>query len=152
MSTTRLGKLCRAVLPANYERVVRDIPAVERFLDENLPPTLRRNLTLLTLDQAELVIGAHSPAVANYLRLHLAELGQQLRESLQLERAIRIRTVPPSLLRVDGKPAAHKRVPLPVAEDTVGAIERSADWIEDESLRGALRDLADALKSESGQD
>ena len=54
MAGTRLDKLCRSVLPANYERVVRGMPAVERFLDENLPPNLRRNLTLLTLDETQL--------------------------------------------------------------------------------------------------
>ncbi len=145
MAGTRLDKLCRSVLPENYQQVVRGMPAVERFLDENLPPALRSNLTLLMLDDTQLVIGAHSPAVANYLRLHLAEIGQQLRESLNLVREIRVRTVPASMLRIAGDTTTVS-APQPVADDTVAAIERSADWIEDETLQQALRDLADALK------
>ncbi len=149
MAGTRFDKLCRSVLPANYQQVVRGMPAVERFLDENLPPALRSNLTLLKLDESRLVIGAHSPAVANYLRLHLAEIAQQLHESLNLAREIQIRTVPASMLRVDSAAAAAKSAPRAVGGSAIAAIERSADWIDDESLQQALRDLADALKTDS---
>ena len=68
------------------------------------------------------------------------------------KREIRIRTVPASMLRIDSETGVAKSVPQPVGDDAVAAIERSADWIEDQSLQQALRDLADALKSDSGTD
>jgi hypothetical protein len=81
--------------------------------------------------------------VANYLRLHSAEIQQQLRETFQLEQKLTFRTIPDALFN------ARRPVQLPapraVSSDSVSAIRRSAQWIEDDSLRTAILSLADSM-------
>lgn len=144
MARRSLDQLCRSVLPAGYERVVRHGPQIQQFLDENLPEPVRHAVTLLTVDDAEIVLAANSPMVVNYLRLHAAEIEQQLRESLQLQQAVRFRTVPDDLLKIDR--IVQSRSPRRVSAESIAAINNSAQWIDDETLRAALQSLADSLK------
>ena len=144
MSGGRIGPLCESLLPAGYDRVRKLGARIQRFLGENLPEPLNRTVTLLKVDDDEIVIAANTPVVANYLRLHQAELQQQLRESLGLEQRLRFRSLPESLLQVE-RPVT-KRSPRRVSEKSIEALERNAHWIEDEDLRAALLELAQSLK------
>ena len=146
MTVDRIGRLCRRLLPAGFEQVSAQAPAIQAFLDSNLPPPLAGNVSVLRVDERELVVAAYSPAIANFLRLHSAEIRQQLREGLGLERVLTVRSVPASMLRVTA-PGSVPR-PRPVGEESIAAIERSAEWIEDEALRDALRALAETLRQE----
>ena len=144
MSGGRIGPLCESLLPAGYDRVSKLGSRIQQFLRGNLPEPLNRTVTLLTVDDDEIVIAANTPVVANYLRLHQGELQQQLRESLGLGQRLRFRSLPQSMLRVD-RPVA-KRAPRRVSEQSIEALERNASWIEDEDLRRALLELAQSLK------
>lgn len=146
MARRRLDELCRAVLPPGYEQMRRYAPGIQRFLEENLPPPANRCAALLKLDDNEIVIGASSPAVASYLRMHAAEIRQQLRETFGLEQPLRFRTVPDTLLRVD--PPGGRRQPRRASPQSADAIERSASHIDDEDLREALLALARSLRSD----
>ena len=144
MSGGKIGKLCESVLPAGFERVKKHGAQIQRFLEENLPAPLNRTVTLLSVDDAEIVIAAKTPVVANYLRLHQAELRQQLRESLGLEQSLRFRSLPDTLLQVE-RPQV-RRSPRRVSAKSIEALERNARWIEDEDLRSAMLELAQSLK------
>lgn len=144
MARRKLDELCRAVLPPGYARVQRYTAGIQRFLEENLPPPVNRCVTLLTIDDDEIVIAANSPPVASYLRLHGNEIRQQLRETFGLEQAVRFRSVPESLLRVE--PPGERRVPRRVSARSAEAIERNASSIDDEGLREALLSLARSMK------
>lgn len=144
MSGANIGRLCASVLPAEFERIKRVAPRLQAFLDENLPPPLNRAVTLLTLSDDEIVIAASTPVVANYLRLHQSELKQQLRETFGMRQALRFRSLPDSLLRLEHE--RPERTPRRVSDETVTALERGANWIEDERLRAALLSLAESLK------
>lgn len=143
MSLDRVDKLCRSVLPPGFEDVRRRLPEIQRFIEENLPQPVNRAVTLLTLDQEEIVVAASTPLVANYLRLHAREIQQQLRETFGLEQKLRFRSLPDSLLR----PPVAEPVRRPQAVDarSVEALRRNAEWIEDDNLREALLSLADSL-------
>ena len=144
MARRRLDDLCRAVLPPGYERVQRYASGIQRFLEETLPPPANACVTLLKLDDDEIVIAANSPPVANYLRLHAAEIRQQLRETFGLEQAVRFRSVPDSLLRVE--PPGGRRRPRPASAGSADAIERNARSVDDPALRDALLALAQSLR------
>ncbi len=144
MGTKRISGLCRSVLPPEFEQVRQRIPAIQRFLEENLPEPLNRSVTLLTLNRDEIVIAANSPPIANYLRLHGAEIRQQLRETLGLEQRLRFRSVPDSLLQID-RPV-RERKPQPASAGSIDALERNAQWIDDDELRAAMLSLAESLK------
>ncbi len=147
MSGGKIGSLCESVLPAGYNRVKGLGAQIQRFLDENLPEPLNRAVNVLYVDDDEIVIAANTPVVANYLRLHQAEMRQQLREGLGLDQRIRFRSLPGSLLHAERPEApAVNREPRRVAGQAIEALERNARWIEDEGLRAALLELAQTLK------
>lgn len=148
MASRKIDRLCRSVLPPGYDRVTNLSPAVQRFLEDNLPSPMNRAVALLTANDEEIVIAAYNPMVANYLRLHSVEIAQQLRETLGLEARLRFRTMPESMLRTAQR--QPKSEPRPVSERAVDAVRRGAEWVEDEQLRAALLSLARSMnKSDS---
>ena len=146
MSGRRIDRLCRSMLPPGYDRVTRLAPAVQRFLEENLPPPANQAVALLKADDDEVVIAAYNPMVANYLRLHSAEITQQLHETLGLEARLRFRTLPESMLRTAQR--EPQREPRPVSERSIDAVRRGAEFVEDEQLRAALLSLARSMKAD----
>ena len=145
MGTKKISGLCQSVLPPGFEQVTRLGPEIQHFLEQNLPESVNQAVTLLTINQHEIVIAANSPMVANYLRLHSMEIAQQLRETFHLEQALKFRTVPDSLLKIDRNQTS--REPRAVSAESIRAIQRNADWIEDKDLKAALLSLARSLKA-----
>ena len=99
---------------------------------------------MINISTQEIVIAAANPQVANYLRLYVAEIQQQIHESFNLTQKLKIRAVPDSLLQIDNPRRSSK--PSKVSGETVAAIDRSADWIDDEGLKQSLQSLAETLK------
>ena len=149
MAGRDLSRLCQSVLPPEFERLKQQLPRLQEFLDTNLPDAVQGCVTVLSLNEEEIVIAANTPMVANYLRLHSAEIQQQLRESFQMQQTVRFRTIPDALLK------PRKREPLPAARavsaEAVDSIKRNAQWIEDATLRDALLSLADSLARKRDQ-
>ncbi|MEM7563024.1 MAG: hypothetical protein AAF353_08245 [Pseudomonadota bacterium] len=145
MATTRLDKLCRAVLPPGYERLSREGPRIQKFLQENLPEPINQQVALLSIDAEQIVFSANSPVVANFLRLHVTEIQQQIRETLKLQQSIKFRSLPETLLKVERKVETPQ--PRAVSDESIQAIEKNAEWIEDDSLKGALKSLAESLRN-----
>jgi len=145
MPANKISRLCQSVLPADFEQVKRQAPGLQHFLEENLPEAVQQSVTVLTINQNEIVIAANSPMVANYLRLHSKELQQQLRETFNFEQTLKFRTVPDSLLKIEQH--EHLRPPRRVSAESVEALKRSAQWIEDEDLKASILSLADSLKT-----
>jgi len=146
MGTKKISGFCQSVLPPGFEQFTRLGPEIQQFLEQNLPESVNQSVTLLTIDQHEIVIAANSPMVANYLRLHSREIAQQLREAFHLEQALKFRTVPDSLLKIDQHQTL--REPHAVSAESISAIRRNAEWIEDENLKAALLSLAESLKAD----
>ena len=145
MTSGKISRLCQSVLPAEFEQVRRQAPGLQHFLEENLPEAVQQSVTVLTINQDEIVIAANTPMVANYLRLHSRELQQQLRETFNFEQTLKFRTVPDSLLKIEQH--EHLRPPRQVTAESVEAIKRNAQWIEDEDLKAAMLSLAESLKT-----
>ena len=146
MTGGKISRLCQSVLPPGYERVERLAPALQKFLEENLPAPINRAVSLLTVVDDEIVIAAYNPVVANYLRLHGTEIAQQIRETLGIDARLRFRTLPESMLRAG--PRVHKREPRQVSAASIEALQRSAEWIDNEELRAALLSLAQTMRSQ----
>lgn len=148
MAAIRLDKLCRSVLPAGFEKISRLGPDIQKFLQQNLPEPINRKITLLSIDDEQIVIAASSPVLTSYLRLHGAEIQQQLRETFNLQQQLKFRSVPDSLLNVNVGSKNQIPKPVDVSPESIAAIERNAKWIEDEGLRAAMLSLAQSLKSD----
>jgi len=146
MGSKPISRLCQTVLPPEFEQVTRLGPGIQRFLEQNLPETVNQSVTLLTINQDEIVVAANSPMVANYLRLHSREIEQQLRETFKLGQALKFRTIPDSLLKLDNN--EYRPHPEQVSAGSIEAIRRNAEWIEDEELKAAMLSLAESLKSD----
>ena len=146
MGSQKISRLCQSVLPPEFDQVKRLAPGIQRFLEQNLPAEVSQSVTLLTINQNEIVIAANSPTVANYLRLHSSEISQQLRETFNLEQSLKFRSIPDSLLKLDRQ--EFLRQPPKVSAQSIEAIKLNAQWIEDEDLRAALLSLAESLKAD----
>jgi len=146
VSSNKIGSLCQSVLPPGFERIRRLLPGIQRFLEDNLPEPVNQSVTLLTLNQEEIVIAASSPLVANYLRLHGKEIQQQLRETFGLEQVLKFRTIPDSMLRLE-RPGESLR-PRQVSPASIETLHRGAQSIEDATLQAALLSLAQSLEED----
>jgi hypothetical protein len=132
------------VLPAEFGQVSELTPKIQHFLEQNLPPEVANSVTLLTVNQREIVIAANSPTVANFLRLHSVEIQQQLLETFSLGQKLKYCALPDSVLKPQSRDVPAK--PAPVSRDSIESITRSADWIEDENLKAAMLSLASSMK------
>lgn len=146
MNGRKIDRICRSVLPPDYDRVTRLASTVQRFLEENLPPPTNRAVSLLKAADDEIVIAAFNPMVANYLRLHGTEIAQQLHETLGLEARLRFRTLPESMLHTAQREPRPE--PRSVSDGAVDAVRRGAESVEDGQLREALLSLARSMKAE----
>jgi hypothetical protein len=145
MSTKTLGQWSKSVLPDNFEQVNRQMLVIQQFLTEHLPEPINQQVSVINFSAEEIVVAAANPQVANYLRLYVAEVQQQIQETFQLSQKLKIRSVPESLLKIDHPTSSSK--PSKVSSETVAAIDRSASWIEDENLKQSLKSLANTLKN-----
>jgi len=144
MTTKTLAQWSKSVLPDNFKQVSEQTLAIQQFLMEHLPEPINQQVSVINFSSEEIVVVASSPQVANYLRLYIAEIQQQIQETFQLSQSLTIRTAPDSLLKIDRPPDLGK--PSKVSSETVAAISRNARWIEDDKLKQSLESLANTLK------
>jgi len=147
MTTKTLAQWSKSVLPDNFKQVSKQTLVIQQFLMEHLPEPINQQVSVINFSAEEIVIATSSPQVANYLRLYVAEVQQQIQETFQLSQTLKICTVPDSLLRIECPPGSDK--PTKVSNQTAENISRSAGWIEDENLKQSLESLADTLKGKS---
>ena len=147
MASRDISRLCQAVLPPGFEQARRQLPPIQKFLDENLPEAVQQSVTLLSVSADYIVIAANTPMVTNYLRLHGSEIQQQLRETFQLEQELKFRTIPDALFQ--RRKPQNVAKPRAVSGEAVEAIRLNAQWIEDDDLRVAMMALADSLAIDS---
>ncbi len=147
MTTKTLAQWSKSVLPDNFKQVSKQTLEIQQFLMEHLPEAIKQQVSVLNFSSEEIVVAASSPQVANYLRLYVAEVQQQIQETFQLSQKLIIRTAPESLMNIDSPPESGK--PSRVSSETTAAIIRGARWIEDENLKQSLEALADALKDKT---
>ena len=144
MTRKTLAQWSKSVLPDNFKQVSKQTLVIQQFLMEHLPEPINQQVSVINFSAEEIVVVTSSPQVANYLRLYVAEVQQQIRETFQLSQKLIIRTAPESLLKIDSPPKSGK--PSKVSSESVAAINRSASWIEDENLKQSLKSLANTLK------
>jgi len=147
MIAKTLAQWSQSLLPDNFEQVSRQTLEIQQFLMEHLPEPVNQQVSVINISSEEIVVVASSPQVANYLRLYIAEVQQQIQETFQLSQRLTIRTAPDSLLTIESPPESGK--PSRVSSETAAAISRSALWIEDEKLKQSLEALAETLKGKS---
>ena len=148
MARKSVDKWCQAALPVNFERVSSDTYAIQQFLNKQLPEPMNQQVRVVNVTSETIVIAVTDPQIANYLRLYIVEIQQQIQETFNLKQTIKIKTMPGSVLHTDYILFVAKK-PLKVAPETAQTLQRGADWIEDEGLKQALKSLAVSLNKSS---
>ena len=146
MSRKPLDQWCKSVLPEDFSRVSAQMKAIQKFLREQLPEPINQQVSVLNCSDEDIVIAAADPQIANYLRLYLAEVQQQIHETLGTTQKLKIQTMPDSLLKVGTRPRSAAK-PVGVSQQTADAISKNANWVEDEDLRNSLLSLVSSLKN-----
>jgi hypothetical protein len=144
MSRKTLDQWCQSVLPQNFAQVSAQTRAVQKFVQEHLPEPINQQVTVINCNDEEITLAVADPQVANYLRLYVAEVQQQIHETLGMQQKLTIRTMPDSMLKITTRPQSGK--PTRVSKATADAITKNANWIEDENLKRSLQSLARLLK------
>ena len=144
MSRKSLDQWCQSILPDNFNQVSAQTRAIQTFLQQHLPEPVNQQVSVINCNEDEISIAVADPQVANYLRLYVAELQQQIHETLGMNQKLKIRAMPDSLLKVGNRPKPGK--PGKVSQQTADAITKNASWVEDEDLRKSLQSLASVLK------
>ena len=75
---------------------------------------------------------------------HSREIQQQLRETFKLEQALKFRSIPDAMLKLE-KNEYHGKTGQ-VGPEAIAAIKLNAQWIEDADLQAALLSLAESLE------
>lgn len=145
MSSKSIGQWSKSVLPDNFRQVSDQTLTIQQFLMEHLPGPINLQVSVINFSAEEIVIAATNPQVANYLRLYVAEIQQQIHETFDLSQKVKIRTTPDSLLHIDSPQKSKK--PLKISRETATAIDQGAGSIEDEGLKQSLQSLAKTLKN-----
>ena len=127
-----------------YDDGVFDVIFADNVL-EHLPEPINQQVSVINCSLEEITLAVADPQVANYLRLYAAEVQQQIHETLGMKQKLKIQTMPDSILNVGTRPASSK--PARVSQQTVDAISKNANWVEDEYLRKSLLSLASSLKT-----
>jgi hypothetical protein len=144
MSRKPLDQWCKSVLPENFNQVSTQINAIQKFLREHLPEPINQQVSVINCSDEAITIAVADPQIANYLRLYVAEIQQQILETLGMEQKLKFQTMPDSLLNVGIRPQSSK--PTRVSVETADAISKNANWIEDKDLRKSLQALASSIK------
>jgi len=147
MTTKTIAQWSKSLLPDNFKQVSNQTLVIQQFLMEHLPEPINQQVSVINFSAEEIVVAASSPQVANYLRLYVAEIQQQIQETFQLSQTLKICTVPESMLKIECPPGSDK--PSKVSRETVAAISRNAGWIEDENLKQSLESLANTLRDKT---
>jgi len=146
MSRKPLDQWCKSILPENFNQVSSQTNAIQKFLREHLPEPINQQVSAINCNDEEIIIAAADPQVANYLRLYVAEVQQQIHETLGMTQRLKIQAMPESILTVGSRPPSSK--PGRVSQQTVEAITRNANSVEDEALKKNLLSLASHLKKD----
>jgi hypothetical protein len=143
MSRKPLDQWCKSILPEDFNQVSTQINAIQKFLREHLPEPINQQVSVINCSNEEITLAVADPQIANYLRLYVAEIQQQILETLGMEQKLKFQTMPDSVLNVGTRPRSSK--PTRVSRQTADAISKNANWIEDEGLRKSLQALASSL-------
>lgn len=147
MSNKHLSSWCQSILPSNYRQIKSQTAKYQQFLLEQLPDSVANSIQVINANTEEIVIAVSSASVANYLRLHVRELQQQIHETFNTSQKLSFKTMPESLLQIEQRPAIRK--PQSVSSEAIESINNNAQWIEDENLKQALKSLAQQLKNKA---
>ena len=90
MSRKPLDQWCKSVLPGNFNQVSTQMRAIQNFLQEQLPGPINQQVSVIHCSGEEITIAAADPQVANYLRLYVAEVQQQIHETLGMKQKLKI--------------------------------------------------------------
>ena len=145
MSRKPLDQWFQSVLPEDFSQVSAEMKDIQKFLREQLPEPINQQVSVLNCSDEDIVIAAADPQIANYLRLYLVEVQQQIHETFGTTKKLKIQTMPDSLLKVGSRPRSSK--PVRVSQQTADAISKNANWVEDEDLRNSLLSLVSSLKN-----
>ena len=94
MSRKPLDQWCKSILPDNFSQVSTQTNAIQKFLREHLPEPINQQVSAINCSDEEITLAVADPQVANYLRLYVAEVQQQIHETLGMKQKLKIQTMP----------------------------------------------------------
>ncbi len=138
----RLAGLCIKWLPKDFRRHSAVIAQYQQFFDSHQGEAVYRQVRVLNASDKQLLLALPSPALVNYLRLHGAQLQQEIQQLFGASPSLKLVVRPFGGIE---RTATKLQPPAHVSRSVSARVRKSADGIEDESLRQALIALAQSI-------
>jgi len=140
----KVSNWMKACLPAEFRERSSTIQQYQQFFLQQTTDAVFPMVEVLNVNDQQLVLAVPSPALVNYLRLHVPQISAQLEELFHCRLDIKIVAQPESMEESDSSP---KRPAIRHYPDSVcKQIQKSAVSLDDEHLREAVLSLAKTLK------
>ncbi len=134
--------LFRKLLPQEFRQKRAQIDHLQQFFAERKSDAVFQVVRVLNVTPQYLHVSLPNPALANYFRLHGQEIRQQIKQQFGQDLQLKISVQPPG----NATDRSPSYAPLPhYSADVTEQIGRSADALEDDELKAALKSLSKTL-------
>ena len=145
-----VSELFKRHLPQGFSRKRAQIEQFQAFFATRDSDAVFQMVTVNNVTATELSLTLPGAALASYLRLHAEQLREEILEMFGVELSIKISTRP------DAQSAAHdanrkKLLAADISSASCDQMTSSADFVDDERLKNALKSLSRTLAKQPGQ-
>ena len=138
----------KRLLPQDFVAKRALIRQYQQFFADCKTDAVFQMVEVLNVTEDYLHVSLPNPPLANYFRLHGAEVRQQIREQFNRDLQIKISVQPQG----GGQGAEQQHRPLAHYDQAVTEqISKSADALDDDELKAALKSLSQTLQDKNRQ-
>lgn len=143
----RLAALFKGLLPENFQQQRALIQQYQYFFQAQESDVVFQMVTVVNVTDRYLHVSVPNPALANYLRLHSQQIQQQIQHDFGLGLELKISARPENMHNSEHQqklpPARH------FSKTVCDQIKHSADSLEDDALKAALKSLSKTILKDS---
>ncbi len=140
--------LFRKLLPREFRQQRAQNEHFQQFFAGHKGDAVFQMVRVLNVTEQYLHVSLPNPALANYFRLHGQEVRQQIKQQFGQDLQLKISVEPQG----DESATQPKYNPLPhYSAEVTEQIGRSADAVEDDELKAALKSLSRTLHDKDQQ-
>jgi len=143
----KVASWLKKVLPDNYVQKQAEFHQMEAFLKKYFNKDIYPQIQLMSCASKRVVLAAKSPQVAGYLKLQQLSLEIDMKEQLNVDYRILIKTNPKS--KHLGMPKRVFQPKVKRSKQAAQALEQVSNSVNDDALQASLQRLAKSLNKDS---
>lgn len=141
-----VSRLFGKLLPDNFRQKSATIQQYQQFFKSQTSDAVYQMVQVMNVTDDAITLAVPSSALVNYLRLHSAEIRNQILEQFHKSLELKVIADPTSMSPADEKsplkPAKH------FSQSVCDQLKKSAASVDDDELRSALESLSKTIREE----